>query len=143
LLVDEYDTFSNDYLDPYKTTTWEGTAVEQTFKSFWSTVKSLLGPTAGIARAFITGISPLSLTDIGSGFNVARNLSLDQDVSGLCGLTRTDVEAALKKICGSDINAYNHHLAVMTKLYNGYHFCDEKTVETVYNTETCLHYLQV
>ena len=142
MLVDEYDAFSNDYLDPYKTTTWEGTAVEQTFKSFWSTVKLLIG-TDGISRAFITGISPLSLTDISSGFNVARNLSFDQDVSGLCGLTRTDIEAALKKVCGSDINAYNNHLAVITRYYDGYHFCDQKTVETVYNTETCLRYLQV
>lgn len=143
MLVDEYDAFSNDYLNPYKTSTWEGTAVEQTFKSFWSTVKSLLGRTKGISRAFITGISPLSLTDIGSGFNVARNLSFDQDVSGLCGLTHTDIEAALKKVCGSDIEAYNNHLAIMTRYYNGYHFCDQKTVETVYNTATCLSYLQV
>ena len=142
MLVDEYDAFSNGYLNPYKTTTWEGTAAERTFKSFWSTVKSLLG-TNEISQAFITGTLPLSLTDIGSGFNVGRDLSFDQDVSGLCGLTRTDIKAALKKVCGSDTNAYNNHLAVMTRYYNGYHFCDGKTVETVYNTATCLHYLQV
>src|SRR6059058_2081694 len=142
LLVDEYDTFSNDYLEPYSAT-WVGTEAERTFKSFWSMVKSLLGPTKGIQRAFITGISPLSLTDIGSGFNIARNLSFDEDLAGLCGLTRTDVEAALKKVCGSDTDAYENHLSVMAKYFNGYHFCDQKPVETMYNTETCLIYLQV
>jgi hypothetical protein len=143
LLVDEYDTFSNDYLEPYSNVTWQGTAAEATFKSFWSTVKSLLGPTKGISRTFITGISPLSLTNVGSGFNVARNISSDKNVAGLCGLTRTDIEAALKEVGGSDTNAYEKHLSIMTNYFNGYHFCDRETVETVYNTETCIDYLQV
>ena len=143
LLVDEYDTFSNAYLEPHSNVTWEGTAAEATFKSFWSTVKSFLGPTKGISRTFITGILPLSLTNISSGFSGARNISSDKKAAGLCGLTRTDIEAALKEICGLDTNAYTHHLSVMTKYYNGYHFCNKETVETVYNTETCLDYLQV
>ena len=142
LLVDEYDAFSNNYLDPYNHTLYEGTEVEAMFTSFWSTVKSLLGPNKGISRAFITGISPLSLSGIGSGFNVARDISFDKDVAGLCGLTRKDIEASLQKACDSDINAITH-LSVVTRYYNGYHFCDERTVNTVYNTETCLNYLQV
>ena len=140
LLVDEYDTFANDYLEPYKTT-WEGTAVELTFKSFWSAVKSLLPE--GIRRTFITGISPLSLASIYSGFNVARNLSFHKDVAGLCGLTRSDIQAALRKVCGPDSEAYERHLSAMTEYFNGYHFCNERKVETIYNTETCLSYLQV
>jgi len=143
LLVDEYDTFSNNHLEPYNNVTWEGTAVEATFKSFWSTVKLLVGPTKGILRTFITGILPLSLTNIGSGFNVARNISFDKEVAGLCGLTRTDIEAALKEVCSSDTNAYKKHLSIITNYFNGYHFCNQETVETIYNTETCLVYLQV
>ena len=141
MLVDEYDSFSNDYLEPYSNVTWEGTAAEATFKSFWSTVKSLVGK--GILRTFITGISPLSLTNIGSGFNISRNISSEREVAGVCGLTRMDIEAALKIACGSDIDAYKKHLSIMTSYFNGYHFCDQETVETVYNTETCLVYLQV
>ena len=143
MLVDEYDTFSNDYLEPYSNVTWQGTAAEATFKSFWSTVKSLLGPTQGISRTFITGILPLSLTSVGSGFNVARNISSDKNVAGLCGLTRTDIEAALKEVGGSDTNAYKKHLSIITNYFNGYHFCNRETVETVYNTVTCIDYLQV
>jgi hypothetical protein len=143
LLVDEYDTFSNDYLEPNSNVTWEGTAAEATFKSFWSTVKSLVGTTKGISRTFISGILPLSLAGIVSGFNIARNISSDKEVAGLCGLTRTDIEAALKEVCSSDTNAYEKHLSIMTIYFNGYHFCDQETVETMYNTETCLVYLQV
>jgi hypothetical protein len=143
LLVDEYDTFSNNYLEPHSNVTWEGTAAEATFKSFWSTVKSLVGPTKGILRTFITGISPLSLTNISSGFNISRNISSEKEVAGVCGLTCRDIEASLKKACSSDVNAYEKHLSIMTSCFNGYHFCDQETVETVYNTETCLVYLQV
>ena len=90
-----------------------------------------------IRKVFITGISPLSLSGIGSAFNVARNLSFHQDLAGLCGLTSSDLEAALKEI-GED----SKHLSEMTKSFNGYHFCMNKKVETVCNTETCLAYLQ-
>ena len=59
----------------------------------------------------------------------------------LCGLTYSDLEDALKGIY-KDPEAYNGFLSEMTKFFNGYHFCKDETVETVYNTETCLAYLQ-
>jgi hypothetical protein len=90
-------------------------------------VKSLLTKNR-ISRIFIAGVSPLSLTDIGSGFNIARNISFDGDVAGLCGLTRADVEAALTKICASD-REVKKHISTMTKHFNGYHFSDEQKVE--------------
>ena len=104
-------------------------------------MKSLLD--TGISRVFITGISPLSLTDVGRGFNVAKNLSFQREMAGLCGLTRTDIEASLREICGSDHEACQKHLSTMTKCLDGYHFCDKEKVETVYNTQTCLDFLQV
>src|SRR5436305_7876138 len=63
-----------------------------------------------IRKVFITGISPLSLSGVGSAFNVARNLSFHQDLAGLCGLTSSDLQAVLKVI-GQD----QKHLSEMTK----------------------------
>ncbi|KIX03383.1 uncharacterized protein Z518_06935 [Rhinocladiella mackenziei CBS 650.93] len=145
VLVDEYDAFPNNYLEPPKTVgrpkiAWEDTAVGRTFKSFWATIKSLCADGI-IQRIFITGISPLSLSVLGSGFNVARNTSFDKDLAGLCGLTYSDLEDALKGIY-EDPEVYNGFLSEMTKFFHGYHFCNDETVETVYNTETCLAYLQ-
>jgi len=76
VLVDEYDAFPNSYLAQLMTTegrslAWEETAVGRTFKSFWSTMKSLCTHSI-IRRTFITGISPLSLSSIGSGFNITE-----------------------------------------------------------------------
>jgi Predicted AAA-ATPase len=145
VLVGEYDAFLNNYLEPPETVTgpkiaWDDAAAGRTFKSFWATIKSL-GTEGIIRRIFITGISPLSLSSLGSAFNVTRNLSFHRDLAGLCGLTYSDLEDALKRIC-EDPEDCNHFLLEMTKCFNGYHFCNNETVETVYNTETCLAYLQ-
>jgi hypothetical protein len=83
-----------------------------------------------------------ALSDMGSSFGVSRNISFDEDVSGLCGLTRSDIQAALG-VCGLNSEAYHRHLLTMTEHFNGYNFCDEKKVEIVYDTDTCLSYLQV
>jgi Predicted AAA-ATPase len=145
VLVDEYDAFPNNFLELPKTvggskTAWEDTPVGLTFKTFWATMKSL-STTGFIQKIFVTGISPLSLSNLGSAFNVTRNLSFHKDLVGLCGLTYSDLEDALKEIF-KDPGAYYDVRLEMTKFFNGYHFCKDETVETVYNTETCLAYLQ-
>ena len=144
VLVDEYDAFPNNYLDPPKTVggqvAWEDTAVGRTFKSFWSTIKSLCGTEGIVRRIFITGISPLSLSNLGSAFNVTRNLSFNRALSGLCCLTHSDLEDAVKGIY-KESESCNDFLSEMTKSFNGYHFCNDESVETVYNTESCLAYL--
>jgi hypothetical protein len=116
---------------------------ELTVRTFWTEVAmSLLNES--IRRVFITSVFPLSLSGDVSGFNcVTRDLSFDHDVAGLCGLTSSDIQAALKKVCSVDSEAYHQHLSAMTEYFNGYHFCNYRQVDTLYNTEKCLGYLQV
>src|SRR5947209_7413551 len=124
VLVDEYDAFPNNYLEPPKTVggpktvegtkiAWEDTAVGRIFRSFWATIKALCAEGI-IKRTFFTGISPLSLSSLGSAFNVARNVSFHRDLAGLCGLTYSDLEDALKRIY-KDTEVYNGFLSEMTK----------------------------
>ncbi|KIX03496.1 uncharacterized protein Z518_07049 [Rhinocladiella mackenziei CBS 650.93] len=68
-------------------------------------------------------------------------MSFNKNLAGLCGFTHSDLEDALEGIY-EDPEVYNGFLSEMTKFFNGYHFCKDKTVETVYNTETCLAYFQ-
>ena len=145
VLVDKFDAFPNNYLELQQTvgepkTAWENTAVGLTFKSFWSTVKSL-GGEGFIRRVFITAISPLSLSSVRSSFNVLRNLSFHRDLAGLCCLTHSNLEDALKQM-GKEPEECNRVLSGMTESFNGYHFCKDETVQTVYNTETGLADLQ-
>lgn len=68
-------------------------------------------------------------------------MSFDRELAGFCGLTYPELEEALKGIY-NDPQAYGGFLSEMTNCFNGYHFCRDETVETTFNTETCLAYLQ-
>ncbi|KAF9301974.1 hypothetical protein BGZ74_006041 [Mortierella antarctica] len=145
LLADEYDAFSNEYLDPDDPTRWNHfdrvSNPNSILKGFWSTVKSKLGPRR-IAKCFITGVSPLSMADHTSGFNVATYVSWRKEFSGLCGLTEEDVKAALKlpSVCESE-EEIAKHLTIMRDNYNGYNFVESGTAPHIFNTNTCLEYL--
>ena len=59
----------------------------------------------------------------------------------MCGLTRSDLLGALSVICNNK-EAVQKHLMELEHHANGYHFCQERRVEAVFNTQTALSYLQ-
>ncbi|RPB01509.1 hypothetical protein L873DRAFT_1803211, partial [Choiromyces venosus 120613-1] len=63
LLADEYDAFSNEYIDPHNSQPWAESDASSLVKDFWATVKDNVGLPYSIQKCFITGISPLSLAD--------------------------------------------------------------------------------
>ena len=142
LLADEYDAFSNQYMDPKNSHVWATSEASSLLKDFWAVVKGMIDLPFGIQKCFITGISPLSLVDNTSGFNIAVNMSFEEELSGLCGLSRADITAALKKICKTEADI-SRHVEILSKYANGYHFCHDRKTEPVFNTDTSLEYLQV
>ncbi|KAG0305521.1 hypothetical protein BGZ98_004001 [Dissophora globulifera] len=143
LLADEYDALSNEFLSPDDPRPWNHLRdrANSLLKGFWATVKSKLG-LRGIAKCFITGVSPLSMADHTSGFNVATFISWREELSGLCGLTEEDVYAALKLLSVSKPELdIQDHFGIMKANYNGYLFAPSGKVH-VFNTNTCFEYLQ-
>jgi hypothetical protein len=47
-------------------------------------------------RAFVTGVSPIALNDLTSGFNNAVNISLDPGPGALCGFSESDLSGLLE-----------------------------------------------
>ncbi|KAF9911366.1 hypothetical protein EC991_003931 [Linnemannia zychae] len=143
-MADEYDSYSHEYLVPNESVHWkppQGAEPDSLLKGFWASVKSGLG--RGISKCYITGVSPQSLVDNTSGFNVAQYVSWEPELAGFCGLTEADVIAALalKKVCESTAEA-EKHLKIMRDHYNGFNFVPGGQGPLVYNTNTCLEYLQ-
>ncbi|KAG0633602.1 hypothetical protein HOY80DRAFT_1063168 [Tuber brumale] len=89
----------------------------------------------------LSGISQLFLANSTSGFNIMVNLSFKEDIAGLCGLTRAEVEEALDRIRESKTDV-KEHVTLLMKYVNGYHFCHYRSSEPVFNTDTSLKYLQ-
>jgi hypothetical protein len=82
------------------------------------------------------------MSDLISGANNQENTSFSPRISIICGLTQSDVLGALRLICNSE-EEVQKHLRELEYHTNGYHFCQERSVERVFNTQTALSYLEV
>ncbi|KAG0134047.1 AAA-ATPase-like domain-containing protein [Tuber indicum] len=141
LLADEYDACTNEYMDSHNGESWSGSNVSSLVKDFVVTMKGMVDLPYGIQKCFITGISPLSLANITSGFNISVNMSFEKEVAGLCGLSHADAEGAMEKICKSKAKVERHQYT-LTRYDNGYHFCRYRKSELVFITDKSLEYLQ-
>ena len=142
VLIDEYDNLANNILawhgeDAYQAFTHE----EGFFRAFFTTLKS--GASSGaLERLFVTGVSPVAMDDVTSGFNIGRNLSLDPALSAMVGFTEDEVRRVLNIYhdAGETGEHPDEALATMRQWYNGYRFAEEAE-EDVYNPDMVLYYL--
>ena len=146
LLIDEYDNFANTIMmglhseeDRYKAIVHD----EGPLKTFFKAVKSATSG-AMFDRVFITGVSPVVMSDITSGYNIAENIYFEPEFNDLCGFRQQEIEAVLKAIvdkCGFDKKKIQEAVNLMTVYYNGYNF-SHATDEYVYNPTLCLYFLK-
>ena len=142
VLIDEYDNFANTVLAHHGTHAYESfTHGGGFYRSFFATLKA--GTASGtIKRLFITGVSPITMDDVTSGFNIGSNISLDRRFNELLGFTETEVREVLVRY--REAGALNHDvddtLALMGEWYDGYRFAESAQVD-VHNTDMVLYYI--
>ena len=75
-----------------------------------------------LERLFITGVSPVAMDDVTSGFNVGRNLSLSPELNAMLGFTEGEVRRVLNIYheAGEIGEHPDDALATMRQWYNGY-----------------------
>jgi len=130
-------------MDPHDYNAWRGSGIANTLRAFWSTVKSATTGNYRIKKVFITGITPLLLSDMYSGFNIAQNISFHPNFATICGLTTDDVVAILKLLYKEDEKMVKEHLSKLQYYTNGYHFSNTRSVRKVFNPDTVMWYLEV
>ena len=142
LLIDEYDNFANTIL------AGEGDAEYRRltrdsgfFRDFFATVKAGTA-TGGLERLFITGVSPVTMDDLTSGFNIGTNISFRAKYNDMVGFAETEVRelVGMYRALGVFDEDPDSAMAVMREWYNGYRFA-KGTSEDVYNTDMVLYYL--
>ncbi len=142
LLIDEYDNFANEVMTA-STERYEALVRgEGVLKTVLKAVKDGAGG-LGIDRIFITGVSPVVMSDVTSGFNIAENIYLRQAFSNLCGFTEDEVAATLQEVvetCGYQPDEAEKALQMMHTFYNGYRF--HQRAERVYNPTLVLYFLK-
>ncbi len=146
LLIDEYDNFANEVMMGVRTRDERYTALvheDGPLKTFFKVIKSATSSSV-LDRIFITGVSPVVMSDITSGYNIAENVYLDRDYNNLCGFTEKEVEVTIHKIykeCGMTDGMAAEAMSIMQTYYNGYTFSPRST-ERVYNPTLCLYFFK-
>ena len=148
LLIDEYDHFGNRLLSDERKTTYDELVKASGFvRSFYASIKAFTRGSI-IARTFITGVSPIMLDDLSSGFNIIKHISQQPEFNALVGFTQADVELALDTLLhdmpelAKDPKIGNREqlLTVLARYYDGYRFAPEAP-EKLYNSTLVLHFL--
>jgi len=138
LLIDEYDNFANKLLlnsqNEYLNLVSQKTA---SFKQLFTVLKAgATGNNAPIRRMFITGVTPMTMYDVTSGFNIGDNISLHKDFHNLVGLNSSELTDILRyfeidqKVEGD----------MLQEWYDHYIF-SEDTDEHIYNTDMILYFI--
>ncbi len=142
LLIDEYDNFANEVLTADREVYEDLVHSDGPFKHLFKWVKAAMAG-RGIDRLFITGVSPMVMSDVTSGMNIARNVYLKPALADLCGFTGAEVDellaAALRERGDSELSASDAKL-MMREWYNGYRFA-LRVPEKVYNPTLVFYFL--
>ena len=144
LFIDEYDHFTNNILSDaarekeYRKET-HGTGY---LRTFFDTIKS--GTDSSIERVFITGVSPVTLDDLTSGFNIGTNYSLAYGFNEMVGFTEEEVREMLTYY--SQHYEFHHTvdelIETMKPYYDNYCFAKQAFGETtMYNSNMVLSFM--
>lgn len=144
MIIDEYDNFSNTILstmgkDAYHQLT-HGTGF---FRSFFNVIKSgTSSVNSPITRSFITGVSPITMDDVTSGYNIGKNVSLYPAFSRALGFTRDDVIEMIQyyREKGMLLHPTEYLLDIMTQWYGNYRFSTKDEV-MLYNPDMVLYFI--
>ncbi len=95
VIIDEYDNFTNTILAESGEKAYnELCHGDGFFKQFFTELKSATtGTEAPVSRLFITGVSPVTMDDVTSGFNIGTNISLWPQFTDLTGFRHDDIRA--------------------------------------------------
>ena len=124
VLIDEYDNFTNTILAESGEKAYNDLCHgDGFFKQFFAILKSATsGVNAPVTRLFITGVSPVTMDDVTSGFNIGTNISLDPQFADFTGFRHDDLRAISDYYaahCGFDADkAYN----TAREWYDNYRF---------------------
>ncbi len=138
LLIDEYDHFANELI-AFDFSNFGSFVSRNGFvRKFYEAIKTGTGEGV-VDRLFVTGVSPITLDSLTSGFNIAAHLSTSRPLNELMGFTEEEVVRLFEVACsGHDISLIRDDLR---KWYNGYLFSGSAT-SRVYNSDMILYFLK-
>ena len=138
IMIDEYDHFTNGILKGNAQKFLDILGNSGFVRAFYEVIKeNLESLNPPIERFFATGVTPLTLDSLTSGFNIATKITNNPLFTAMCGLTEEEVKYAIKESgAPNPEEAFNK----MKENYDGYIF--NKYDQThIFNTTLVMYYL--
>lgn len=143
LIIDEYDNFTNTVLNEQgEDVYWSITHAEGFYRDIFKKFKG------SFDRIFITGVSPVTLDDVTSGFNIGWHISTKPEFNQMLGFSTEDVHALFSyyKASGAIRPSCNIEAVIdeMKPWYDNYCFAKDAlhTQSRVFNCDMVLYYLR-
>ena len=137
VIIDEYDNFTNNILHDDAKDFLDLVNRNGYVRSFYEVIKEYTANNI-IDRFFATGVLPLTLDNLTSGFNIASNISTNPIFGSMIGFTHEEVKNIIKEVIPEDKwdEIYNE----LEKNYDGFRF-SEDSEERVFNSTLVMYYL--
>lgn len=125
ILIDEYDNFTNQLLTSYNDPLYEKVTTSDSFlRTFFKVIKKGIGE-GTIRTCFCTGVLPVTMDDLTSGYNIAEILTLKPGFLNMLGFTYAETEKylryVLRKYSGSE-EQFEEIWQLIVSNYDGYRF---------------------
>ncbi len=137
VIIDEYDHFANELLgfapDKFRDLVSKNGKV----RKWYEILKK--GTETVIDRIFITGVAPITLDSLTSGFNIGKDITQDVEFNEMMGFTKEELIEMLDR---QEINKEEQEeiLPIMKNNYDGYKFSIGANKQ-IYNSNMCLYFL--
>ena len=137
VIVDEYDHFANELLgfhtDQFKNLVSKNGKVRKWYEILKKGTESV------VDRIFITGVAPITLDSLTSGFNISSDKTQSASFNEMMGFTNKELDTMLEEL-GINEQEKKSLIPIMKENYDGYKFSIEAT-EKLYNSNMCLYFL--
>ena len=137
VIIDEYDHFANELLGFYPERFRTLVSKNGKVRKWYEILKK--GTETVVDRIFITGVAPITLDSLTSGFNIGKDITQDVRFNDMMGFTKEE----LVEILNSQeipIDKQEKILPIMKENYDGYKF-SLNAENQIYNSNMCLYFL--
>ena len=137
VIIDEYDHFANELLG-FNTKQFKSLVSKNgKIRKFYEILKE--GTESVVDRIFITGVAPITLDSLTSGFNIGSDITLDARFNAMTGFTQQEIVNMMQEL---EISKQKQEeiLPIMKENYDGYNFSVDG-MEKIYNSDMCLFFL--
>ena len=137
VIIDEYDHFANELLSFNTSKFKELVSRNGKVRKWYEILKK--GTETIVDRIFITGVAPITLDSLTSGFNICSDKTRDLRFNAMLGFTKQELETMLEQM-QIDKKAQEIILPILKENYDGYKFANDVD-EKIYNSNMCLYLL--